>query len=245
MKRRKKPDEAFGTSGRRGEDVRSDLWVEVELKGKGGIQLELTSRVEPYYGDSIRKQVAAGMSTLGVDDARVVVEDAGALPFVIAARLEAAVRAAGHRPTSPLLPERTVDPGPSGRDRLRRSRLYLPGNEPKFFINAGLHAPDAVILDLEDSVAPDAKPDARLLVRNALRTVDFHGAERMVRINQLPLGVEDLAESGPQHRVVYANNGTQTAGLIVTEQYLFVTMLRQLLKNRIGNVFVSPHRRET
>jgi citrate lyase subunit beta/citryl-CoA lyase len=199
MKRRKKTDEAAGTAGRRGDRVRSDLWVEVEPKGKGGIQLELASRVEPYYGDAIRKQVAAGMSTLGVDHARVAVEDAGALPFVIAARLEAAVRAAGHQPAAPLLPERTVDPDPSARDRRRRSRLYLPGNEPKFFINAGLHGADAVILDLEDSVAPDSKLDARLLVRNALRVVDFHGAERMVRINQLPLGFEDLTEVVPQH----------------------------------------------
>jgi citrate lyase subunit beta / citryl-CoA lyase len=31
-----------------------------------------------------------------------------------------------------------------------------------------------------------------LIVRNALRTVDFYGAERMVRINQLPKGIEDL-----------------------------------------------------
>ena len=73
---------------------------------------------------------------------------------------------------------------------MRRSRLYLPGNEPKYFINAGLHAPDAIILDLEDSVHLAEKDAARLLVRNALRAVDFGAAERMVRINQLPLGLE-------------------------------------------------------
>jgi len=201
MKLRKKTGEvsSTGTAGRRGERVRSDIQVEVELRTKGGIELELSSRVEPYYGDSIRQQVTAAMSTLGVEHARVGIEDAGALPFVIAARVEAAVRAAGHQPAAPLLPERTVDPHPSTRDRRRRSRLYLPGNEPKFFISAGLHGPDAVILDLEDSVAPEAKTDARLLVRNALRVVDFHGAERMVRINQLPLGFDDLAEIVPQH----------------------------------------------
>jgi citrate lyase subunit beta/citryl-CoA lyase len=59
-------------------------------------------------------------------------------------------------------------------------------------VNAGLHGPDAVILDLEDSVHPNEKDAARILVRNALRCVDFGGAERMVRINQLPLGLEDL-----------------------------------------------------
>jgi len=52
--------------------------------------------------------------------------------------------------------------------------------------------PDGVILDLEDSVALPQKDAARLLVRNALSTVDFKGAERMVRINQLPAGFEDL-----------------------------------------------------
>jgi len=75
---------------------------------------------------------------------------------------------------------------------MRRSRLYLPGNEPKFMVNAGLHRPDGVILDLEDSVHPAEKDAARLLVRNALRCVDFGPAERMVRINQLPMGLEDL-----------------------------------------------------
>jgi citrate lyase subunit beta/citryl-CoA lyase len=78
------------------------------------------------------------------------------------------------------------------KDRLRRSRLYLPGNEPKYFINAGLHEPDGLILDLEDSVAPTQKDAAQLLVRNALRSVDFYGGERMVRINQLPKGLDDL-----------------------------------------------------
>jgi len=80
----------------------------------------------------------------------------------------------------------------TSKDRLRRSRLYLPGNEPKFYPNAGLHKPDCVILDLEDSVAPTEKDAAQLIVRNSLRTIDFYGAERMVRINQLPQGLDDL-----------------------------------------------------
>ena len=60
------------------------------------------------------------------------------------------------------------------------------------FLNAGLHSPDGVILDLEDSVAPDKKDEARILVRNALRSVNFYGAERMVRINQGERGLTDL-----------------------------------------------------
>ena len=81
---------------------------------------------------------------------------------------------------------------------MRRSRLYVPGSEPKYFINAALHGADAIILDLEDSVHSSEKDAARLLVRNALRAVDFLQCERMVRINQLPLGLEDLEEIVPE-----------------------------------------------
>ena len=59
-------------------------------------------------------------------------------------------------------------------------------------INAGLHSADGIILDLEDSVAPEKKDEARILVRNALRQINFCGAERMVRINQGERGLEDL-----------------------------------------------------
>ena len=75
------------------------------------------------------------------------------------------------------------------RDRNRFSRLYLPGNTPSLMINAGIHKPDGIILDLEDAVAPDKKYEARFMVRNALRNIDFYGAERMVRINQVPAGL--------------------------------------------------------
>jgi citrate lyase subunit beta/citryl-CoA lyase len=81
---------------------------------------------------------------------------------------------------------------------MRRSRLYVPGSEPKYFINAALHGSDGVILDLEDSVHISEKDSARVLVRNALRSVDFLNCERMVRINQIPLGLEDLDEIVPE-----------------------------------------------
>ena len=151
-----------------------------------------------YYGEHIRQQATDVLHALRIEHATLTVVDEGALPFVIAARLEAAVRRAGLARKNAALPELTSLPRPSPRDRLRRSRLYLPGNEPKYFINAGLHAPDAVILDLEDSVHVDEKDAARILVRNALRAVDFGAAERMVRINQLPMGLADLEEIVPQ-----------------------------------------------
>ena len=108
------------------------------------------------------------------------------------------MKRAGLGSAKKVLPEKVLLPNASPRDRLRRSRLYLPGSEPKYFINAGLHGPDAIILDLEDSVHHAEKDAARILVRNTLRSVDFGGCERMVRINQLPLGLEDLAEVIPE-----------------------------------------------
>jgi citrate lyase subunit beta/citryl-CoA lyase len=121
------------------------------------------------------------------------------LPFVIQARVEAAALRAGAGQGRDVRAERTAPAGEaSPKDRLRRSRLYLPGNEPKFMLNAGLHRPDGIILDLEDSVHPSEKDAARLLVRNALRHVDFGAAEKMVRINQLPLGLKDLEAIAPE-----------------------------------------------
>ena len=184
------------TAGRRGSP--SDLLVTVEPRDSGGVTVDLRSKVAPYYGEAIREQVLAVMRELGTGPARVTVEDEGALPFTVTARVEAAVRRAGFEARiPPPAPARTSRPG-SPRDRLRRSRLYLPGGEPKFFINAGLHRPDAVILDLEDSVHPAEKDSARILVRETLRAVDFGSAEVMVRINQLPLGFADLEEILPQ-----------------------------------------------
>jgi citrate lyase subunit beta/citryl-CoA lyase len=182
------------TTGRRGPDVRSDMWVELELRDSGGIELAVKSKVDFMYGEANRTLILDVLRALGVAHARVAVEDTGALPMVIAARVEAAVRRA--LPGKDL-PEWLPEPGPSFarpsvRDRWRRSRLYLPGNEPRFMLSARLHAPDAVILDLEDSVPPPDKDAALLLVRNALRALDFGDCERMVRLNQLPRGLDEV-----------------------------------------------------
>ncbi|MFQ5511954.1 MAG: aldolase/citrate lyase family protein [Candidatus Krumholzibacteriia bacterium] len=187
-----------GQAGRRGEDVRSDAHVTVTLGRSGGIDLRVTSRVDVYYGESIRETAASVLAACGVKHARVDIDDKGAVPFVLAARIEAALRRAGVA-AGDARPERAfARKAATGKDRPRRSRLYLPGNEPKFMLNAGIHKPDGIILDLEDSVHPDEKDAARLVVRNALRAVDFLGAERMVRINQMPRGLEDVDAVAPE-----------------------------------------------
>lgn len=187
-----------GEAGHCGVEIRSDLQVRLEARERGGLEIDIESRVEIYYGDSIRRQAEEVLEALGVRHARVEIHDEGALPFVIAARIEAAARRAGLGVGTRVLPDRLPLPGPSARDLMRRSRLYVPGSEPKYFINAALHGSDGIILDLEDSVHVSEKDAARLLVRNALRAVDLLGCERMVRINQIPLGMEDLDEIVPE-----------------------------------------------
>jgi citrate lyase subunit beta/citryl-CoA lyase len=179
-------------TGNAGPKVRSDIEVTLEITDSGGIELNLKSRVISMYGSAIEKQCRELLAFFGITGARLTINDSGALPFVIAARIEAAARALTGSAASflpDMIPENIY---PSSRDRFRFSRLYLPGNSPGMFLNAGLHSPDGVILDLEDSVAPDRKDEARILVRNALRAVSFYGAERMVRINQGQRGLEDL-----------------------------------------------------
>lgn len=182
----------IGFAGRRGEKAHSDCFVQVAIKSQEGIKISLKSKVDALYGDSIRKQLKETLARLGIKHAQVEIDDQGAVPFVLAARTEAAVKRA--QPSiikdAPSLKNKKLNG--TKHDRLRRTRLYLPGNEPHYFLNAGLHHPDCIILDLEDSVSYSEKDAARLLVRNALAAVDFGSAERMVRINPFPMGIDDL-----------------------------------------------------
>jgi len=192
--------EKTATAGNRGERIRSDCKVTLQLTDSGGIVLQLKSKVEGLFGRQINEQVNDVLAALEVEHAKVEIEDSGALPFVIGARLEAAVKKlkkADLTWTPDLIEQNKYE---THKEQFRFSRLYLPGNSPSMMLNAGIHQPNGIILDLEDSVAPSKKIEARLLVRNALLQVDFYGAERMVRINQLPKGLDDLDEVIP-HQV--------------------------------------------
>lgn len=68
---------------------------------------------------------------------------------------------------------------------LRRTMLFIPGNNPGMIQNAGILGADAIILDLEDAVSLTEKDSARLLVGKALKAVDFGTSETVVRINPL------------------------------------------------------------
>jgi citrate lyase subunit beta/citryl-CoA lyase len=183
---------SLAVTGNSGPKVRSDCEIALELKSTGGINIDLASKVKVLYGESIKKQVNELLDFFGVKHASVKINDSGALPFVISARLESAVKQLIDSNLE-FLPEFLKENDYSStRDRFRFSRLYLPGNNPGLMINAGLHSAEGIILDLEDSVAPEKKDEARYLVRNALRQINFMGAERMVRINQGERGLKDL-----------------------------------------------------
>jgi citrate lyase subunit beta/citryl-CoA lyase len=79
--------------------------------------------------------------------------------------------------------------------RPRRSVLYMPGSNAKALAKASTLPADALILDLEDSVAPDQKITARERVVQAVRAGGFGGREVVIRVNgpHTPWGDEDLA----------------------------------------------------
>ena len=82
---------------------------------------------------------------------------------------------------------------------LRRTMLYLPGNNPNMLLRGHLFRPDGLILDLEDAVAPSEKDAARILVRDVLCRGEFGGCEVTVRINGMDTGLwrEDVAAVVP------------------------------------------------
>ncbi len=180
------------TAGNRGKAAGSDCYVELELATSGGIQLDLNSKVKSLFGDKIESLCLDILRYFSIKNAKIFIEDSGALDHVIAARVEAAVKKQLETDKEYLLDILPQNQTETTRDKNRRSRLYLPGNTPKLSLNAGVYGADGIILDLEDSVAPDKKFEAAILVRNTLRATDFYGAERMVRINQGEKGLADL-----------------------------------------------------
>ncbi len=182
----------IGTAGNFGDKVRSDCKVSFELTETGGQQLDLQSKFNTLFGESIKKLALDILNFFEIENCKLTIQDKGALDFVLVARIEAAIKQVVTSEKEYLLPILPQNTNSTEKDKFRLSRLYLPGNTPKLMINAGVHKPNGIILDLEDAVAPPKKFEASFLVRNALRNVDFYGAERMVRINQIPRGLDDL-----------------------------------------------------
>ncbi|MCD6136550.1 HpcH/HpaI aldolase/citrate lyase family protein [Candidatus Bipolaricaulota bacterium] len=167
---------------------KGDCIVRAVVSDKLEVKVQTSS--EDLFGTGLKVVVEETLSALGSPKVRVDVEEHGALDYVIRARVEAALRR--------VLPElavwrKEIERGRTGRDRLRRTRLYAPGNNPRLLAGIELHGADCVLLDLEDSVPLAEKSSARILVKHLLSDVDF--PEVWVRINPLSTyGRDDLAE---------------------------------------------------
>ncbi|MDO4855824.1 MAG: citrate (pro-3S)-lyase subunit beta [Limosilactobacillus gorillae] len=70
-------------------------------------------------------------------------------------------------------------------ERLRRTMMFVPGNNAGMVKDAGIYGADSIMFDLEDSVSMAEKDAARMLVYQALQTQDYGDAELVVRVNGL------------------------------------------------------------
>lgn len=71
------------------------------------------------------------------------------------------------------------------KKRLRRSMMFLNCQKPGLIKDPYIYKPDSIMLDLEDAVAEGEKDAARYSLYHALQEIDYHGVERIVRINGL------------------------------------------------------------
>ena len=180
--------------------AKSDFYVEFVPNNSGGVKIDIQSKTKVLHFSKIEHSCQNTLADLKIKHGKLSVIDNGGQYFVLQARIEAVIKQADPKLPFESLPIfKNHAQYKSSRNRFRRSRLYIPGNQAKLMLNAGIHQPDAIILDLEDSVAPSEKNSARIIVRNALRTLDFFGAERMVRINQGNLGLKDLEAIVPHN----------------------------------------------
>src|SRR6266568_7501706 len=82
--------------------------------------------------------------------------------------------------------------------RPRRSVLYMPGSNARALEKARILPADGIILDLEDSVAPDAKAVARDQIAQAIAEKGFGKREVLIRVNALdsPWWIDDVTMAG-------------------------------------------------
>lgn len=80
------------------------------------------------------------------------------------------------------------------KKRLRRTMMFLNAQKPGLIKDPYIYKPDSIMLDLEDAVAEKEKDAARFSLYHALQEIDYHGVERVVRINGLdsPYWKEDI-----------------------------------------------------
>lgn len=124
---------------------------------------------------------------------------------------------------------------------MRRSMLFLPGNNPNMLINGNCFGSDAVIFDLEDAVSPAEKDAARILVRNTIKYMDFKGCEIIVRINSIDTDFwkKDLEVILPQQPdLILLPKTDKPESALLADEYM--TMLEKKLGLEEGKTGLMP-----
>ncbi|MDR1251140.1 MAG: citrate (pro-3S)-lyase subunit beta [Treponema sp.] len=114
--------------------------------------------------------------------------------------------------------------------QLRRTMLFVPGNNAGMVRDAGIYPADCIMFDLEDSVSVNEKDSARFLIFQALTTLSYSGKELVVRINDPrgQTGKDDLEAVVRTGKVVIRLPKTETA-----EDITFCDSLITAIENRI------------
>lgn len=123
---------------------------------------------------------------------------------------------------------------------MRRSLLFLPGNNPNMLINADYLGSDAVIFDLEDAVSPAEKDAARFLVRNTMRYISL-GCEKIVRINSVDTAYwkDDIDEILPERpQLILLPKVSAAADILTVDEYMTEVENRLGMEN--GTVGIMP-----
>lgn len=178
-----------------GTEDSGDVLVSV-FPNEGGLELEIHSKVINQYGRLIRESASEVLDRMGVENAKVVVEDKSAVDSAIRARIECAVyRSCDIQAPYPwnLNPNPIRRPKPE-KFRLRRSMLFLSAQKSSHIKDPTVYGADSLMLDLEDAVAVNEKDAARFSLYHAMTSIDYGKTEMIVRINGLdtPYWEEDI-----------------------------------------------------
>src|ERR1051325_266690 len=112
--------------------------------------------------------------------------------------------------------------------RARRVQLSTPGSSEKMMQKASESKADHVFLDLEDAVAPSQKRDARKKIVQALKTLNWKGKTRCVRI------IEIVEGAGEHLDTIMMTKVMTPADVLFADKLLHQLEKKLKLKNRIG-----------
>ena len=216
----------FECVGEAGSENKQDCKVVVTLRERGGVCIELYSRLGKLFGKTIKRCAFQRLAELGVENAHVEIFDNGCLDFGIRAHLETAVSRARQRRTEAggdarrINSDAAVGKAPAAP---MRSMLFCPADRPKNYVNAPVFGADCIIFDLEDAVSAEQKDCARDLLCEAARTLPPCESAIYVRINSLHTvyGEKDVRAIVPA--------GIRNVRLAMCQERADVTELAQLL----------------